>query len=442
MGCGWVGTPGLLLGDRASRGSSPSRTDSDGRTARVSAACYFPRTMSTERLYFDDPFLHRFSARVVAHGTWNGAPSLVLDRTAFYPEAGGQMADSGVLGGRAVRDVQVDDAGTVHHLLDGADTKPLPAPGEALEGLVDAERRRAHMSLHTGQHMLSRALLDIAGAATVSSRLGATCTIDTDQDTLDEERVAQAEAHVNAIIDADLPIRAFFPTAEELAALPLRRAPKVTDNIRVIQVGDFDVSPCGGTHCTRTGQVGMVRVLGVERYKGKGRVLFSAGPRARRELWEEAGTLRAMGRAFTCGPAEVPTVVEKLRRELTEAREALGAARARLAEHTAVELAAQLDASSDKHLVAVLDGAGPEQLRAVATRLTSHPDAVVFLGGRIADGLAVLISRGAASSFGCGAFLKRAAEAAGGRGGGRPEHAEGRLPATTDWPAIVASCRN
>ncbi|MCP3098887.1 alanyl-tRNA editing protein [Myxococcus sp. K15C18031901] len=397
--------------------------------------------MSTERLYFDDPFLHRFSARVVAHGAWAGAPSVVLDRTAFYPEAGGQMADHGVLGGLPVRDVQVDDDGVVHHLLALPEGGALPVPGASLEGEVDRARRRVHMALHTGQHMLSRALVDVAGAATVSSRLGATCTIDTDQDALDEARVAEAEALVNAVIDDDLPIRAFFPTPEELAALPLRRAPKVTANIRVIQMGDFDVSPCGGTHCTRSAQVGLVRVLGVERYKGKGRVLFSAGPRARRELWDEAGTLRAMGRAFTCGAAEVPTVVDKLRRELTEARESLGAARAKLAEHTAQELAAALDASADKHVVAVLEGAGPEQLRAVAARLTAQPQAVVFLAGRLPEGMAVLIARGAASGFGCGAFLKKAAEAAGGRGGGRPEHAEGRLPPGTDWTALVASLR-
>jgi alanyl-tRNA synthetase len=132
-------------------------------------------------------------------------------------------------------------------------------------------------------------------------------------------------------------------------------------------------------------------------------------------------------------------VVDKLRRELTEAREALGAARARLAEASAQELAAALEASPDKRVVAVLEGAGPEQLRAVAARLTSRPDAVVLLAGRTPEGMPVLIARGAASTFGCGAFLKKAAEAAGGRGGGRPEHAEGRLPPGTDWPAIAAS---
>lgn len=393
----------------------------------------------TERLYFRDPFLCQFTARVVGHGTWKGAPSLVLDQTAFYPEAGGQMADRGALGGHAVRDVQLDDDGLIHHVLALPEGAAPPAVGSTLEGSIDRTRRRVHMALHTGQHMLSRALLDVAQAQTVSSRLGETgCTLDVDLEALDERRVAEAEDLVNSIIDDDVEIRSFFPTPEELAALPLRRTPKVTDHIRVVQVGAFDVSPCGGTHCTRSAQVGLVRVLGVERYKGKGRVLFSAGRRARSELWQEAGTLRSLGRDFSCGPLDVPASVERLRLNLTEVREALGAARARIAESTAAQLAAQLEHSPDKRVVAVLEGATPEALRSIAARLTSHPEAVVLLAGRSPEGLAVLITRGAGSSFGCGAFLKRAAEAAGGRGGGRPEHAEGRLPPQTDWPALVA----
>ncbi|WP_224249875.1 alanyl-tRNA editing protein [Hyalangium gracile] len=395
---------------------------------------------STERLYFSDPFLHRFSGRVISHAMWNGAPSLVLDRTAFYPEAGGQMADRGVLGGFAVKDVQADDAGVVHHVLELPEGKGLPELGAELAGEIDKARRRVHMALHTGQHMLSRALVDVANAHTVSARLGETlCTIDVDLDVLDEAKVAEAEELCNAVIDDDVRIRSFFPTPEELADLPLRRKPKVTENIRVVQIGDFDVSPCGGTHCTGSAQVGMIRVVGVERYKGKGRVVFSAGRRARGELWQEAGTLRGLSRSFTCGPSEVPVVIEKLRRDLTDAREALGAARAKLADQAAVELVAALEKSPDNRVVAVLDGAGPESLRAIAARLTSRPESVVLLAGRAPEGLAVLIARGSGSSFGCGAFLKRLAEAAGGRGGGRPEHAEGRLPPGTDFPALVAS---
>jgi alanyl-tRNA synthetase len=285
--------------------------------------------------------------------------------------------------------------------------------------------------------MLSRALEDVAGARTVSSRLGETlCTIDVDVETLSEAQVAEAEARVNAVIDADVPIRAFFPTPGELAQLPLRRAPKVSENIRVLQIGDFDVSPCGGTHCTRAGQVGLVRVLGVERNKGRGRVLFSAGPRARAGLWAEAAALRTLARDFSCGPLDVPAAVERLRRELAEAREALGAARAREARAAADALQHTLQEAPDQPLVAVLDG-GVELLRAVAARLTQAEGVVVLLAGRTPEGLAVLVARGPGAGFGCGAFLKRAAEAAGGRGGGRPEVAEGRLPAHTDWPALV-----
>jgi len=107
------------------------------------------------------------------------------------------------------------------------------------------------MALHTGQHMLSRALADVAKGETVSSRLGeSACTIDLDLEAVDERLVAEAEALVNAVVDDDVPVRAWFPSAVELAALPLRRTPKVTEDIRVVAVGDFDFTPCGGDNAT------------------------------------------------------------------------------------------------------------------------------------------------------------------------------------------------
>jgi alanyl-tRNA synthetase len=425
-----------------------------------------PERIVTQRLYYDDPLRLSFDACVVRNASWEGAPSVVLDRTAFYPEAGGQMADRGLLGGHPVTDVQVDDAGVIHHILDlregaspllsmgapppkprsGLVTIGAPPPnprsglgvGDAVTGSVDRARRRAYMALHTAQHMLSRALADVAMADTVSSRLGeSACTIDLDRETLEERAVAEAEDLVNAVIDDDVPIRAYFPTAEELASLPLRRAPKVTGDVRVVVVGAFDVTPCGGTHCTRSAQVGFLRVTGIERYKGKARVTFSAGPRGRGELWREASVLRDLGRAFTCGPFDVPLGVEKLRRELGEARDTLGLVRGRLADAIGAELCEAARATG--RAVAVLDDAGPDLLRALATRITTAaPAAVAFLAGRGSEGLAVLVARGAASTLDCGAFLKRAATEAAGRGGGRPERAEGRLPRDADWAALVA----
>lgn len=389
---------------------------------------------ATPRLYHDDPLLLRFSARVVAHDAWQGKPAVLLDRTAFYPEAGGQMADRGTLAGADVADVQVDDEGRVFHVLEGA----LPGTGAEVEGVVDRARRRVHMALHTGQHMLSRALADLAGAATVSSRLGETaCTIDVDQEVIDERRLAAAEDLVNTIIDDDVPVRAFFPSPDELAALPLRRAPTVTDNIRVVAIGDYDVSPCGGTHCTRSAQVGLVHVTGVERYKGKIRVTFAAGARARRDLGAHAATLRSLGRELSCDPLLAPQGVAKLREELTSARDALGKTRGRLAEAIADDLAARAGAGPGEPLVALLEDAPLELLRSVAKRLTAAPGALVVLGGHAGDGVSVIVTRGEGGTADCGALLKKLASAAGGRGGGRKEHAEGKLPAGVDLDGAV-----
>jgi alanyl-tRNA synthetase len=394
----------------------------------------------TPRLYFDDPWLVSFEARVVGHGAWQGQPSVLLERTGFYPEAGGQMADRGVLAGAPVVDVQVDDADLVHHVL--APGAALPAVGEVVRGEIDRARRRVHMALHTGQHMLSRGLLDEAGAETVSSRLGETaCTIDLDKEAIPEGEIARAEAVVNAVVDDDVKIRAFFPAPAELAALPLRRRPKVDENIRVVEIGAFDVSPCGGTHCTSSAQVGLVRVTGVERYKGKVRVTFVAGGRAREALGAESGLLRALAREMTCGPEGVPVAVQKLRDELQAARLSLGQARAKLAERLAEELVAGARAAGSPVVVAAVGDGDVEMLRALAKRITAEPGGVAILAAREGDAQKVLVARAPDATLDCGAWLKQVAQAAGGRGGGGKDRAEGRVPLEADWVALAAAHR-
>ncbi|MBI5515126.1 MAG: alanyl-tRNA editing protein [Deltaproteobacteria bacterium] len=390
----------------------------------------------TERLHHNDPLALTFHARVLSHGAWEGRPSVVLDRTAFYPESGGQLGDRGTLAGGLVEDTQVDDQGVVHHLL--APESALPAEGATVEGAVERARRRLQMALHTGQHMLSRALLDVARAETVSSRLGqSTCTVDVDLAHLEERAVVDAEALVNAVVEDDRTVEQFFPSPEVLASLPLRRAPKVKENIRVVHVRDFDVSPCGGTHCTRTSQVGVLTVTGLERYKGKVRVTFLAGRAAVEDLSQRARGLSALARDFTCGPLLVSDAIERLRKDLQASREALGAVRGRWASELGQRLVADLDREGRSHAVLTLDGESVETLRALASRVTARPGTVAFLASRSPDGLLVLVCRGEGSAFDCGAWLKRVAVAHGGRGGGRPDRAEGRLPAEAPWDALA-----
>jgi len=393
---------------------------------------------ATTRLYFDDPLALTFDATVVAHTVWQGKPALVLDRSGFYPEAGGQLGDQGQLGGLRVEDVQVEDGGRVLHVM--AEGVTLPEPGSPVAGTIDRARRRLHMALHTGQHMLSRALLDVAGAETVSSRLGSTeCTLDVHLPQLEGRAVLEALGRLRDVIEDDRPVRAWFPTADELAGLPLRRAPQVRDNVRVVSVEGFDVSPCGGTHCTRSSQVGHVSVTGVERYKGKTRLTFLAGRSALSELDARAAALAELGKGFTCSPHDVHRAVDRLRGELSATRSSLTVVRERWAESLAADLVRSAEAQQQPRVTLLLTDEPAETLRALGARITARPGTVALLASQSPEGLQVLVARGEGSTFDCGSWLKRAAAACGGRAGGSPTRAEGRLPPTAVWETLLES---
>lgn len=382
----------------------------------------------TRRLYHDDAYLRRFDAEVVAITSHKGKRAVVLDRTAFYPEAGGQLGDHGQLGGAQVSDTQETDDGTIVHLIAG---EP-PAVGTRVSGELDWMRRRQHMAQHTAQHLLSGALLDRAQAPTVSARLGeSTLTIDVARDRIPDGEVAVAEDLANDLIDDDLAIRAWFPGPDELAALKLRRDPKVSADIRVVAIGEFDLSPCGGTHCARTSQLGAVRVTGAERYKGMTRVTFTAARRGRAELFARDQVLRGLASQFSCGPAEVPLAIEKMRREVDAAGGELTQLRSRLA----ATLISQLPGTGT--VVAALPG-DAELLRSVAARLAGAGRDAILCAPDDA-GATVAIMRASGSSLDCGALWKRLAARLGGRGGGRADRADGRLAQpVADWPAIIA----
>jgi alanyl-tRNA synthetase len=385
----------------------------------------------TVRLYHSDAYLRRFDATVVAHAAVAGKPAVILDRTAFYPEAGGQLGDRGTLGGASVVDTQELDDGTIAHIFDPATA--APAVGASVSGELDWARRRQHMAQHTAQHLLSATLLDRAQAATASARLGESAlTIDVARDRIPDAELAAAEDLANDLVDDDLAIRAWFPDPAELAAIKLRRDPKVTASIRVVAIGDYDFSPCGGTHCTRTSQIGAVRITGSERYKGMTRVTFTAARRARAELFARDQVLRALAAQFSCAPAEVVAAVDKLRRDATAAEDERTALRGRLANAVVSSF------PGTGPVVAALPG-DAELMRTVAAKLVSAGrDALLCAPDD--SGTSVILFRAAGSTLDCGALWKQLVAQVPGRGGGRAERAEGRLSQkVADWPDLIAS---
>jgi alanyl-tRNA synthetase len=406
--------------------------------------------MATEKLYWVDPFARSFGAESAQLSRWEGRASLVLERTLFYPEAGGQLADRGALelAGRTleVKDVQVDDEGVIHHLGPDIDALASAAQGEPLgaaRGEIDMQRRRDFMAQHTAQHALSRALLDEAKAPTVSSRLGATlCTIDVDRPEIPERELARAEDLVNAIALDDVPVHALFPTAEELASMELRRAPKVSANVRVIDIAGFDLTPCGGTHCTRTGQIGAVRIVGIERYKGKIRVSFHAAQRTLADARAKEAALAGLAAELTCGLLDVGGAVAKLRSDLKARTDQLSSLRGELVDRVAEGLWREHPAAPSGPTVLPILRPKDDvaMLRALASRVAARPDVAAIAAAVDPESgeVVVVAQRGAACAFDCGAWLKAAAAKTGGRGGGRPERAEGRLGCTLGELAALA----
>ncbi|MFK7990275.1 MAG: alanine--tRNA ligase-related protein [Sandaracinaceae bacterium] len=376
----------------------------------------------TKRLHYEDPLALDAGACVLAHETFRDAPSVVLDRTPFYPESGGQLADRGVLrfeGGEVrVRDAQLDPEGRVHHLVEGTP----PPVGAEVEAHVEGVRRRVHMALHSGQHALSRALLDTLGAVTVSSRLGASaCTLDVDVDRLSLDDVRRAEDVVNRVIDEDRPIESKFVNDAELATLDLRKPPTVSERVRVVVIDGFDITPCGGTHATHTAQIELLRIGSVERYKGGTRITFEAGPRARSALGVDSDRLREAARVLGCAPAEVSAILEGQRAKLDAATREAGLLRTQLAEAWAGAL------PDARRVFFSVDGGDAALLKAIAQRAATG-DRVLVLTAPVAGATHLLVACGPDADEDAGALLRNIAEAHGGRGGGRKALAQGRLP--------------
>jgi alanyl-tRNA synthetase len=232
----------------------------------------------TQRLYFTDSSVLEFSATVLDVKPSPRGDCIVLDRTAFYPTGGGQPNDTGALDEVTVIDVFEDESGAIYHLVDQS---KLIAPGKNVEGRIDRARRLDHMQQHSGQHVLSQAFVQACGAETRSFHLsGQTSTIDIELQKPTDKAMRAAEDLANAIVFEDRLMRIHLVTEDEASRLPLRKETAVKGDIRVIEIEDFDWSPCGGTHASRTGQIGMIAIRSYERAKKMTRVEFVCGVRA------------------------------------------------------------------------------------------------------------------------------------------------------------------
>ncbi|MGC8782392.1 MAG: alanyl-tRNA editing protein [Anaerolineae bacterium] len=377
--------------------------------------------MNTERLYYQDAYLREFTARVTARRPMDGRLAVALDRTAFYPTGGGQPHDTGTLNGVAVSDVFAAD-GVIWHVLEAE------LPGEEVAGVLNWPRRFDHMQQHTGQHVLSQAFVACCHAETVAFHLGATIsTIDLNRADLGAADLAAAEATANEVIDDARPVTAAFVTQEELARLPLRKPPKVSEAIRIVQVAGFDWSACGGTHVANSAQIGLIKIVGTERRGGELRVSFLCGRRARADYGRLLALASGLAARFTCSQDEVPAAVERLAREQQATRKALEELEAQWAEATAVAWWSASPELAGRRIIARALDAPIERVKALAQALRGRPGTVALLAAR-GERPQLIFARSDDVALHVGELMRTATAVAGGRGGGRPDWAQGGAP--------------
>ena len=372
----------------------------------------------TERLYYTDPYLKEFAAHVTGVRDVDGRTGVVLDRTAFYPSSGGQPFDAGVIGDRRVVEV-VDADEEIIHVIEGE------PPSGALTGRIDWPRRFDHMQQHTGQHVLSAAIEQVCGVRTDSFHLGAaSATIDLARE-LTIAETTDAEELANAVIWEDRPVAIRFVDAGDAAARQLRKESSRSGTLRIIEIEGFDVSACGGTHVARTGAIGIVAISGWERLRGGTRLEFRCGLRALHAHRTLRDTLAAGGRLLSSAAGDVPRAIERLQEEGKDLRRRVKDLEGRLAGYEADAVAAHAAEMQGFRVVAeAVPGADMNALKTIAQSVASRPDHFVVL---LTSGspVSVIVARAANVPVDSGRILKQLIAHFGGKGGGRPELAQG-----------------
>jgi len=407
--------------------------------------------MPTDRLYYHDSFLFSFDARVVESLERDGRHAVVLDRTAFYPTSGGQVHDTGrlVANGREVAVIEVADEedGRIFHFV----SEPV-SPGAEVHGTIDAARRRDHIQQHTGQHVLSAAFVRLFDMPTVSFHMGTeSCTIDLAAAAVSPEQLREAERLANEAVLEDRPVAIRFVPLEEARQLGLRKLPpKQAGDLRLINIQDFDLCACGGTHVRATGQIGSILVRKTEKVKQGMRVEFVCGMRA---VETAARDYAALTRAAGLLSTHIHDLPDQVLKSLEDAR---GAAKA---QHKLLEDLAELQA--ERMLAAtpgprrVITAVFPDRdavfLKLLAQKLTARQQEVIALLAAGAGQPTLVFAQspghhpspakaadpgtpGLKSNM--GQLMKETMAQLGGRGGGSADMAQGGLPAGQDTASL------
>jgi alanyl-tRNA synthetase len=393
-----------------------------------------PEPTGTRRLYFEDAYLRDFEAAVVEKRRHGQNSAVVLDRTAFYPESGGQPADTGTLAGVSVVGVFEDGDRIVHVLAE-------ELAGARVRGEVDWARRFDHMQQHSGQHILSQCFIEVLDGETRSFHLGETASsLEIGIRDIGDEDLDKIEARANEIVFQDLEVKTYFVPENKIESVPLRRPPKKAGLLRIVEISGFDYSACGGTHVRRTGEVGPIKIVGSEKIRGNLRFEFLCGGRAVRDYALKTRLLAALSSRLSAQDKDIPAAVDKIIQDGKFSRKKIR----KLAEELAVyEAQAVIGKAAGRIIKAVWTEKTPDEARLLALNVIRGGKFVVLYGVRGEDRDHLVLARSENLAVDLRELLPVVFGRVKGKGGGSPslvdivlergEDMEAALDTAAEW---------
>jgi len=389
----------------------------------------------TEKIYLSDPYIFEFNSIIKKVEKKADYIEVILDSSAFYPESGGQLYDLGTIDDHQALRIFEDENGDVVHCVDSW-TKGV---GESVIGKIDRDRRLSNMRKHTGQHILSRALIEVTGAETVSSRLGdIESTIEVSKESIDASIIQKAEDLANDVIMTDSPVAINYYDRGELSRLPVRKIPDREGKFRVVQVGEFDYTACGGNHCRRSGEVGMVKIIGQEKLRGHLRLIFLAGKQAVSDYSEKHEQISILSGLLTCHFRDLDKSINRLLEQNTILRRENSQLNSKI---LGLEIGDLIKSAPEISGIRIIFKKYIHQdmknLKEAATSAVEEKKAIIILA--IEDKLLLAASKGLQPD--ASALAKIIMLKFGGKGGGSPIFAQVGGITNPEWDKIVAEIK-
>lgn len=366
----------------------------------------------THKLYYEDPYIKECESTIVDVIERDGKYLLVLDATPFYPEGGGQPSDAGTIDDLRVLHV-FEENDTIYHVMDRKPEKKF------VRCRIDFERRFDHMQQHSGEHLLSAAFFKLFKGVNCGFHLGDDyVTIDINLKEVSEDMLRQIEEETNTYIISNMEVYTYIVNKEKVSKLPMRKEVKVDENIRIVQMGDADYSACCGTHVVRTGEIGLVKIVKSEKYKGMTRIYFKCGKRAFDDYFSKHNIVSSLCKFLSVEENIIFEKVQSQANTIKELNKKLGDTKKLLAEIDADYLKREADSSL---IIKNYEDKTFEDVQYISSVLENDPFIVIL--SSIPDKRVIMFQNGE-FDINCGKMFKEKLNSFGGRGGGSDKKAQ------------------